>query len=429
MPQRNLLLLIAAVAVSYVCYAQGQQGPFGRYLVQGLTVIDHSALDSVPDDELFAGGMDGMVRVLREHGDQHSQFFDATEARRLRDEIHQQIGGIGVRIHIAGNPPQPTIRAPIKPDAPAAQAKLQAGDRILAVDDKPTSGLPEAEVVAMLNGNRGTSVRLAIERPDEKPRELQIVREMIPVESVLGDRRDKDGNWQFALEDDPRVAHVRIVSFGDLTALQFSTAMEELKAAGVQAIVLDLRDNVGGGLSPAVSVCQALLPAGKTVVETRGRNDLLRQRYATKSDGDYCQMPVAVIVNQNSASASEIVAASLQDNGRAAIIGQRSFGKGTVQQMLPIGKGLLKLTWAGFRRPSGANIHRASGAPETETWGVLPDNGCECVLSPKMWSAFREYRSRRDEADGEATDSAETFVDEPLRLAVRNLQHQIGGQP
>jgi carboxyl-terminal processing protease len=234
---------------------------------------------------------------------------------------------------------------------------------------------------------------------------------------------------------------VRIASFGDRTAQQFATVMKELAGRGVQGIVLDLRDNVGGGLASAVAVSEMLLPAGKTIVETRGRDEILRQRYATKSDGIYSKLPIAVLVNQNSASASEIVAACLQDHRRAVVVGQRSFGKGTVQQMLPLGKSLLKLTWAGFRRPSGANIHRAHNAAESEVWGVLPDDGFECVLSPEEFAAYRDYRSRRDNPDlpegglhasnGAAAEveSADDFVDEPLRIAERFLQEQLGGLP
>jgi carboxyl-terminal processing protease len=430
MPQRNFLLLILAIAVSCACFAQGQQGPFGRYLAQGLATIDRSALEPAPNDELFAGAMDGMVGVLREHGDQHSQFFDEAEARRLRNEIHQQVGGIGVRIRVAGDPPRPIIRGPIKPESPAGRGGLQPGDQILKIDGAGTDGLRHDDVVERLDGSPGTTIRLSIERPGEpNVRPLEIVRELIPIEAVLGDRRDEAGNWQFALEGDPRIAHVRIVSFGDRTAEQFAAVMEQLVGDGVQAVILDLRDNVGGGLASAVAVSEMFLPAGKTIVETRGRDDALRQQYATKTDGKYRALPIAVIVNQQSASASEIVAASLQDHGRAVVVGQRSFGKGTVQQMLPLGKSLLKLTWAGFRRPSGANIHRGGNAPQSETWGVTPDEGLECVLSPAEYSAYRAYRSQRDEADGAGGHPADAFVDEPLRLARLYLQEWFVTKP
>ena len=131
-----------------------------------------------------------------------------------------------------------------------------------------------------------------------KPRTIELVRAVIHVESVLGDRRGEDGSWIFTLGDDPRIAHVRIVSFGDRTADEFANVMRKLHDEGVQAIVLDLRDNAGGSLDAAVAVCEMLLPAGKTIVETRGRDQVVRQRYATTSDGEYREIPLAVLVNQ-----------------------------------------------------------------------------------------------------------------------------------
>ena len=323
MSQRNLLLLLMAIVASYACYTQGRQNPYGRYLAAGLATIDDNSLDLPPDKELFAGAMDGMVEVLHRRGDQHSQFYDEAEAARLRDEIHQQIGGIGVRIGMAGDPPRPVIAGPIEPDTPAGRAKLAPGDRILEIDGKPTIGMSRNDVLTLLSGNRGTSLRLSINSNDgSQTRTVELVRELIPTESVVGDRRDADGHWLFALENDPRIALIRITTFGDRTGLEFAATVKKLTGEGVQAIVLDMRDNTGGALGSAVAVCEMLLPAGKTIVETRGRGQTLRQRYATTADGPFRDLPVAVILNQRSASAAEIVAACLQDHGRAVVVGR-----------------------------------------------------------------------------------------------------------
>jgi carboxyl-terminal processing protease len=290
-----------------------------------------------------------------------------------------------------------------------------------------------------LRGEPGTAVRLTIERESEpRTRTIELVRDVITTESVLGDRRDKDGNWQFRLETDPRIATIRITTFGDRTASEFANIMQKLSASGVQAIVLDLRDNPGGSLDAAVAVCQMLLPAGKTIVETRGRGDALIRRYATTTDGSYLEIPIVVLVNQYSASAAEIVAACLQDHGRALIAGQRSFGKGTVQQLLPLesGKSLLKLTWASFWRPSGANIHHAEGQPDDAKWGVTPDRGLERPLSPEDYKVYLAYREKRDAfgaidssnaADAQISAKAADFVDQPLAAAVGNLERKLGG--
>jgi carboxyl-terminal processing protease len=183
-----------------------------------------------------------------------------------------------------------------------------------------------------------------------------------------------------------------------------------------------------------------LLPGGKAVVETRGRDRSLRRLYVTtEGEKRFLNLPLAVIVNQNSASAAEIVAACLQDHGRAVVVGQRTYGKGTVQQLLPMesGKSLLKLTSASFWRPSGANIHRAPDAAESAKWGVSPDPGYEVRLSPDEYAVYRRYRVARDmlgqEIGVETVDVTEPdespvpddFVDVQLEMAVGYLRGDL----
>lgn len=439
MPQRNLLLLFLAVATSYLCYAQGEHDPYSGYVANGLATIQHSALDPATGKDLFAGAMDGMVGVLRKHGDQHSQFLSEAEAGPLRNEIHQQFGGIGVRLRFEGDPPTPIISGPIRPNTPAGKAQLQIGDRIFKIDGIPTAGMSKSDVIARLIGDVGTAVELTLQRQNaRKERTATLERELIQVDSLFGDRRDPDGNWLFPLESNPHIAHVRIVAFGDRTAQEFAAIVPQLLKQGVRGIVLDLRDNAGGSLSSAVSICEMLLPGGKTIVETRGRDHVLHERYATEVNGVYRDLPLAIIINQNSASAAEIVAACLQDHGRAVVVGQRSFGKGTVQQLLPIGKGLLKLTWASFQRPSGANVDRRQGPQASTTWGVQPNNGLECESTPTEYAVYQDYRNLRDDTDLADTNgekdlterraAAATFADRPLRIAQRYLESKFNGK-
>jgi carboxyl-terminal processing protease len=432
MSRRNLLILLLATVVSYACYVRGEDR-YARYLAEGLTNIQEYSLESVPPDELFDGAMHGMVDVLHQHGDAHSQYLNEAEANPLRSEIHQQFGGVGVRIGFKGDPRQLTITSPPDAGSPAARAKLRPGNFIVAIDDRPTASMNMNDVLRLVRGEPGTTVRFTIEHaPEAKQRTVDLVREVIQIESVLGDRRDKDGNWQFRLEGDPKIAHVRITSFGDRTATEFANVMKRLTDEGAQGIVLDLRDNPGGSLDAAVAVCEMLLPAESLIVETRGHARALIHRYSSGSDGRYRDFPIAVVINQNTASAGEIVAACLQDHGRVVVAGQRTFGKGTVQQLLPLesGKSLLKLTWASFWRPSGANIHRAAGASEDANWGVLPDAGYEHKLSAEEYKAYRDYRDKRDGfddtelIDGEKSGGTKAtgFVDTQLQLAVDCLR-------
>jgi carboxyl-terminal processing protease len=438
MSRRNLLVLLLVSVVSYACYLRGEQNPYSRYTAEGLATIEHTSLDTVPSRELFDGAMRGMVEVLHKHGDAHSEYLNEAEANPLRSEIHQQFGGIGVRIGFTGKPRRLAVVAPPNPGTPAARAKLQLGDFIIKIDDEPTAGIDDmTEILRLVRGKPNTTVRLTIERPSEpKPHTFELMREIINIESVVGDRRDPEGGWQFRLEADPRIAQIRITSFGDHTAAEFRRVMQELTEENVEAVVLDLRGNPGGSLDAAVAVCEMLLPAGKTIVETRGRGAVVLHRYATTSEGPFVDVPIAVVVNHKSASAAEIVAACLQDHGRAIVVGQRSYGKGTVQQLLPLesGKSLLKLTWASFWRPSGANIHRAAGVADDANWGVMPDSGFERKLSPEEYEIYEAYRDKRDgygelsrKADGTPIDEKKiaSFVDVPLQRAVEYLKGKL----
>jgi carboxyl-terminal processing protease len=423
--------------VSLICYSRSDHDPFSRYVASGLATIEENALDVPASKELFDGAMNGMVGVLHRRGDAHSLYFDEAEAGPLRNEIHQQFGGIGIRFRLQQEPPYPAITEPVEPGTPAAKANLKAGDLILAVDDRETARLSRREIHAMLAGEPGTRLALTIRSEHEsRPRTVELVRDVIPIESIVGDRRDALGHWIYELEDDPRIAHIRILSFGDRTASEFGKLLPTIVAKGVQAFVLDLRDNAGGSLGAAVNVCETLLPARQTIVETRGRDAAVLQRYTTKTDGKYCDVPLAVIVNQYSASAAEIVAACLQDHHRAIVTGERSFGKGTVQQLLPLGNGLLKLTWASFWRPSGANIQRDAAASSNSVWAVTPDAGYERKLSADEYAAYRSYRDQRDENSDRASErdqpaakagKASGFVDESLRLAGSYLTARLNG--
>ncbi len=437
MPPRNLLILFLAAVVSYACYVRGEQNPYARYVADGLTAIEDGALDPVPNRELFDAAMEGMVGALRARGDAHSQYLPEEEATPLRTDIRQQFGGIGVRIGFEGDPPQLVIVGPPDAGTPADRANLLPGDRILAIDLQPTESMSMTDVLARMRGQPGTTLKLSIQHEHAtQPRSIELVREVIEIESILGDRRDDDGRWIFRLESDPRIAHLRIILFGDRTAAEFAATLEQVTADGAAAVALDLRDNAGGALDAAVAVCEMFLPDEKAIVETRGRNHTLRQRYATSADGRWLDLPVAVLVNRNSASAAEIVAACLQDHDRAVVGGERTYGKGTVQQLIPLetGRSLLKLTWASFWRPSGQRIHRPLDTAEDQTWGVMPDSGYQLPLTPEKYLEFQKHRASRDTMRrGPAAQVAETgepdadadYIDEQLQLAVEHLRGEL----
>jgi carboxyl-terminal processing protease len=438
MPQRNLLILLVGLAVSYVCYVRGEQDPYARFVARGLAEIESDALASVPSKQLFNRAVEAMVDVLHQSGDQHSQFIPSDEADPYQAEMKQQFGGIGVRIRLLGEPPELVVIGAPDPNTPAARADVRANDRILSVDDKPIAGMKLSDILHLMRGQPGQSVRLLIRHADaQHPEVKELVREVVTIDSVLGDRRNPDGSWEFRLKADPRIAQLRVTSFGNKTADELDRVLTRLTGEGVQAIVLDLRDDAGGALDAAVAVCDMFLPAGKVIVEIRGRDDVLVDRYVSSGSGRFSDLPLAALVNQNSASASEIVAACLQDHGRAVVLGTRSFGKGTVQQLIPIeaGRSLLKLTTASYRRPNGKNIHRYPTAKESDDWGVSPDPGRAVPLADKDYESYLKYRSERDLWGDPPPEDKTTgraggadFVDRQLDAAAEYLESLLDAE-
>jgi carboxyl-terminal processing protease len=283
-----------------------------------------------------------------------------------------------------------------------------------------------------MRGEPGEEVRLVVRHADsDRPETKHLVREVIHVDSILGDRRTADGHWEFRLEQDPRIAQVRVTTFGNKTTDELVRVLGRLREEGVEAAVLDLRDDAGGALDTAIAICDLFLPEGKLIVDTRGRDDAVYERYLTSGSGQFLDVPLVVLVNNQSASASEIVAACLQDHGRAAVAGERTYGKGTVQKLIPVesGRSLLKLTAASYRRPNGKNIHRTASAAETDDWGVSPDEGLAVKLDDAEYEAYLKYRADRDLwSDPPKADEApsEPFVDRQLEKAIEHLRRTLG---
>jgi len=440
-----MLLLITTALGSYACFVRAEQNPYARYVAGGYSIIDRWALNEIPDQDLFEGAMRGMVDVLQKQGDEHSLFIDEEQRDLFRVELTQEFGGVGVRIRQLGDPPQLTIVGPPEPGTPAFSADIRSGDRIVALDGKPTAEMDMLDVLKLMRGTTGQEVVLSIVHQGEATVEdITLVRAIITVESIRGDLRNKDGTWIFRLESDPRIGYLRITSFGDKTEAELARALASLCGPAAEdsiaALILDVRDNYGGALDAAVGISDLFLRAGLPIVTTRGRNEVTRDRFVSTGSGGYVDKPLAILVNQNSASAAEILAACLQDYHRGVVIGQRSYGKGTVQRLMPIesGRSLLKLTSATYWRPSGRNIHRMKGDTEEDLWGVSPNEGFEVVLDDQQYLQWRNYRRRRDllgkdgngplaeQLDKEDGKPPESFTDRAFEMAVSYLQATLG---
>ncbi|MEQ8209890.1 MAG: S41 family peptidase [Lacipirellulaceae bacterium] len=446
MSHRNFLILIAATLVCYACYVRAEQNPYARYVAAGFSVIDRWALEQPPDEELFDGAMRGMIKVLEKHGDEHSQFVEAKRSSTFQEDITQEFGGVGIRLRLLGEPTVPTVVGPPEPGTPAFSSDIRSGDRIVAIDGQTTVDLTLDEIVRRVRGPLGEEVVLTVIHEGETKREkIPLVRARIVVPSILGDRHDGNNQWTYTLEEHPHLGYVRIIKFGEKTVDELREVLASLREQKVKGLILDLRDDYGGALDAAVSICDMLLPIGATILTTRDRHEQTRERYVSEYDGEYRDLPLAVLINHNSASASEIVAACLQDYDRAIIVGERSYGKGTVQRVLRLesGRSLLKLTSASFWRPSEKNIHRMADDDEADQWGVSPNSGYEVALDEEEYLAWRLYRSRRDVlGDGESDQQGnaallkqlnsqdgkvpEDFQDRALQKAIEALRSEIG---
>jgi carboxyl-terminal processing protease len=247
------------------------------------------------------------------------------------------------------------------------------------------------------------------------------------VPTVQGDNYKPDGNWNFLIDPDKKIGYVRLTAFSRNTGTELKKALNELKAQGMKGLVLDLRFNPGGLLTTAVEVADLFLEEGK-IVSTKGRNTEERTQFAKRS-GTFSGFPMAVLVNRFSASASEIVSAALQDHKRAIVVGERTWGKGSVQNVIELegGKSQLKLTTASYHRPSGKNIHRFPDSKESDEWGVMPDDNYGVRFSPEEMSGYQEYRRQRDVLSKDGPPKS-NFIDRQLARAEEYVTEQITGE-
>lgn len=433
MPRRNLLVLIVATLVALVCSSRVQKTPYGRVLADAITRIESRALEPIGSQKLFEGAMEGMVDKL----DEYSAYVSPDDLKAFHETIDQEFGGVGMEVALDPQTKQIIVLSPLV-GSPAYKAGIRAGDKILRIDDDSAQGMSLKDAVGLLRGKPGNPVTLTVlHEGEEKPSEVKIVREKIQVDTVLGDTRNADGSWNFFLEGHDHIGYVRISSFTDKTFTEMQHALQWLTEHHVRGLVLDLRDDPGGYLDAAVDVCDLLIPGG-VIVTTRRRDGRISRSYTATGEAEYTDFPIAVLVNQQTASAAEIVAACLQDHDRAIVVGQRSYGKGTVQELMDLeqGCGAMKITTSSYWRPSGKNIHRRHDASEKSDWGVSPDEGYKVLPSGDEQTRWRVWRAQRDLVpsaakntiiqNGEAKNGKEPFVDQPLLKAVEYLEKEAG---
>src|SRR5499426_886069 len=315
-----------------------------------------------PDEgKLVESAINGMLQGL----DPHSSYMDTKSFNDMKNQVRGEFGGLGIEVTMEDGLVK--VVAPID-DTPAYKAGVMAGDIITHLDDEPVQGLTLNQAVEKMRGPKNSKIRLKIMRKgQDKPTEVTIVRDIIRVRSVRSRVESDD------------VAYIRLTQFNEQTTEGLKKAIADMTAQigneKLKGYVLDLRNNPGGLLDQAISVSDAFLEKGE-IVSTRGRNAEETQRFNARA-GDLAKgKPVIVLINGGSASASEIVAGALQDHRRATVIGTRSFGKGSVQTIIPLGSGngALRLTTARYFTPSGRSIQAKGISPDIEVLQDVPED-------------------------------------------------------
>jgi carboxyl-terminal processing protease len=433
----------AAVLVTLTLYACDNAGAgTGAYpadasdlglLQEAMKQVERNYVAPVNSGELTKDALKGMLTRL----DPHSDYMDQDQYQQMTAVTRGQFGGIGVELTLEGKVPE--VISPID-GTPAAAAGIEPGDRIVKIDAQPTTGMDVEEIVKRLRGPAGTRVSLTIGRNDRSPFDVTLTRDVIHVVSVKSDLKPNN------------IGYARVTTFTETTASELAGAIARMKArtqGRLNGFVLDLRNDPGGLLDAAIDVAGDFLDGG-VVVTTRGRNNADDQVYRAPTSGDLLHgVPMVVLINSASASAAEIVAGALQDHHRATVMGTRSFGKGSVQTVIPLeGRGALRLTTALYYTPSGRSIQGQGIAPDIVVAVPKDEQVANAVISfeSDLYGALKNGGSLNPSAGANAAPSSRaaaadatehpikpmiigTATDPQLAAAVELLQRAVRREP
>lgn len=380
-----------------------------KVLVEVLDYVQQNYVDEADTQKLIYGAASGMARTL----DPFSQFMEPELHKELKTETEGEFGGLGIRIGLKDD--WLTVVTPL-PGSPAYRLGILPNDRLIEIDGETTKDITMADALKKLRGAPGTKVKLTILRPPEDGgeglgtrHEYAVTRENIKIESVE--------SWML----EGGVGYARIIEFSARTAEEFSEALGALKKQGLSSLILDLRNNPGGLLSAAVDIASDFIGGNKLIVYTKGRKIEKPQEFRSGVNAPYSAMPLVVLINEGSASGSEIVAGALQDHRRAVIMGMRSYGKASVQSVIPLSDASgLRLTVARYYTPLGRAIHRDE---KSKTGGITPD-----IVVPisreteaKLYSQW-ELIYAKNKKPKSAVKKEESVADETLDRALEILK-------
>jgi carboxyl-terminal processing protease len=358
--------------------------------------IEQNYIQEVDRGELMETALRAIVGKLDARGGflrtNDMAFLDAREVAAASESIEQKIGGIGAVLR-ARETGEVTVEE-VLPGSPASKGGLHPGDQIVKIDGGNRPDKLE-QTVKLLRGAPGDAVTLAVKRSGtDQLLDLQLVRDVVRLPSVFGDRRKPDGNWDFMMDRARGIGYIRLTYLGKESPAEVQAALDELQRQGMKGLILDLRNNPGGLFDGAVAVADLFIKSGR-IVSVKSRTG--EKFYDAKSDGTFSGFPMAVLVNHSTASAAEIIASCLQDQHRAVIAGERTFGQALVRELIPLkGGGALKLPVAAYYRPSGKTMNRYPDSREFDDWGVMPDPGCEVAFSAEELNQYWKARGGRD---------------------------------
>lgn len=325
-------------------------------LIRKYYVID------VDNKKLYEHAIGGMLQGQ----DRFSSFIAPEELAEFNKAVRGTFGGVGIVLGEEGG--WLAVISPVE-DGPAYKAGVMAGDRIIEIEGKSTEGLVMEDAVKKLTGTPGTKVTFTVVHLNDLSKDtITVTREVIHVKTVKGYERDAEGKWNYIVDKDNGIAYIRLTSFTEDSVDDMRHAIVDAKAQGMKSLIFDLRFDGGGILKGAVGIASLFLDGGR-VVSTKGRVD--PEEVFEAGHDAFPYFPMVVLVNDRSASASEIVAGALQDRNRAVVVGERTYGKGSVQRIFPVddGKAAVRLTVAHYYLPSGRCLHREENS---KVWGVDP---------------------------------------------------------
>jgi carboxyl-terminal processing protease len=345
-PAAVLAVALSAIAGGFfgssVLATQDEVSQQYRVFSAALAAIDREYVEDVPSDRLVYGAIDGMLKTL----DPHSSFFDPRAYAQMRERQEGKYYGLGIQIQVIDG--DITVMS-IFEGSPAFKKGLRRGDVIARIEAQDAKGWTSEQAVRKLKGPKGTTVAISIKRRGyDQLIDMDVVRDEVNITTVRG-----------AFMMDSQTGYVKLGEFSETSDREVGAALEALTAKGMKRLVFDLRDNPGGALDQAIAISNRFLPRGDLIVFTKGRIANADQKYRAEEESDYTHLPMVVLVNRNSASASEIVSGALQDHDRALVVGETTFGKALVQSVYRIsGNAGLALTTGRYYTPSGRLIQR-----------------------------------------------------------------------